>query len=83
MADKLNSADMQAGYNSAKEDVNSVGSDLQDLAQQMRFKVLDGPDRQNFINTMTQDEFSALHQAAQTLGPRGLMALERIVNEAQ
>lgn len=79
---EMHGADVLAGMRMAADDIKGVQDDLVRVARESRFKVLDGKDREDFLKGMTQDELTILHDLAFASGPKGLAALERLMQEA-
>ena len=80
---KMNAEDIKAGWSLADVDVQAAASDLKELASGLRKQMLAGPEREEFLRNMTQEEFGALLQHAMAKGPKAVYALEKVVEEAK
>lgn len=74
--------DMRDAIGMADDDMLAVQGDLKRLARESRLQVLKGDERKQFFEGLDQDEFDILHSLAMSMGPRGLTALERLMQEA-
>lgn len=80
---KLDSEDIRAGIGMASEDFAAVKSELQEVARELRPQLLRGEERKEFLLTMSQDELMTLKTLAEQMGPRGIIAFESILREAE
>lgn len=74
--------DLREAIRLAAGDMGGVGDDIRKLAREARIQIVSGDERKNFFRHMSQDEFDILHDVAMSLGTNGLVALERLMNEA-
>lgn len=82
MPSSLNGEDVKAGMRMAAEDINAVGEELTRVAKESRFNILKDDKRKDFFRNMNQSEMDMLQRVSMAMGPEGLTALERMMNEA-
>ena len=75
--------DLREATRMAADDMGAVQKDMKRIAKESRIQVLQGDERNKFFKNMTQDEFDLLHQLAFSMGPNGMNALERLMQEAE
>lgn len=81
----LNGRDILGGFDEAARMRDNVKDDITTLARDAReeLQILKGPERKEFFTGLRPDELVILRDLAQQQGPRGMVALERVLREAQ
>ena len=81
----LNGSDILGGFDEAARMRDNVKDDITGLARDARkeLQILKGDERQEFFTGLRPDELVILRDLAQGQGPRGMVALERVLREAQ
>ena len=73
--------DVKDGIRQAAEDFGAISEDLVTISGDTDVTMLQGDDRKNFLQGLTQQEFDILERVARHSGEKGLMRLGRIMQE--
>ena len=79
----LTGGDIRDSFKMASDAMGEVQGEVKKLAVESRPQVLTGSEREDFFKGMNQKEFDTMHAIAVAMGPKGLNALERLMQEAE